>query len=137
MTGVPADVAVIRIQNALSGVDQWSAVEMSKLLLIQMQSMTELFQREFERTLDPKMAEVLTKNVKAVSDHYMKMRELAIKEEGLIGEQQRQLLRLFMEMAYVPVREWVADTFDARPDQLTEMDKIFVEAMKDKNNETR
>lgn len=137
MTGVPADVAVIRIQNALSGVDQWSATEMSKLLLIQMQSMTELFQREFERTLDPKMAEVLTKNVKAVSDHYMKMRELAIKEEGLIGEQQRQLLRLFMEMAYVPVREWVADTFDARPDQLTEMDKIFVEAMKDKNNETR
>lgn len=137
MTGVPADVAVIRIQNALSGVDQWSAVEMSKLLLIQMQSMTELFQREFERTLDPKMAEVLTKNVKAVSDHYMKMRELAIKEEGLIGEQQRQLLRLFMEMAYVPVREWVADTFDARPDQLTEMDKIFVQAMKDKNNETR
>lgn len=137
ITGLDPAECLMRVRNTLASIDQWSATEMSKLILIQMQDILNVFKDEFDRSPNPRMADAVAKNLKNISEHYMKMRELTLKEEGLLGEMQSQMLKLYIELAYNPVRAYVGKKFNATSQELDEMDAVFVNAMKEADSGTR
>lgn len=137
ITGLDAAECLVRVRNSLSAIDQWTPTEMSKLILLQMQEMLAQFKSAFEKKPTAQMADSVAKSLKNISDHYLKMRDLTIREEGIIGEQQKQILKLLLELAYNPVRDWVAREFGATPAQLDDMDAIFVQALREADNGSR
>ena len=136
-TGLDPFECVDRLKYVLTSMDIWSATEMSKIILVQMQELLGDLRDAFDSDPDPRMATALASAMKNVSEHYMKMRDLAMREEEIIGKQQEKILRLMIENAYNPVRSWVEERFNATPQDLEDMDDVFVGALRRADSGTR
>lgn len=137
VTGLDPFECIARLKYVLESMDTWSPTEMSKIILVQMQDVLGRLQDAFDENRDPRMASAVAASLKGISDHYMRMRELAMREDEVIGKHQEKILRLMIENAYNPVRDWVARKFDASPDTLLEMDDVFVGALRRADSGTR
>lgn len=122
-----------RIRHIINSIDQWTAIEMSKIIMLQMQDVLGTIKNRMEsNSASPEWAETTVKTLKTVSDHYMKMRELTLKETELIGDTQMRGLKMLMESAYQPLRAHLADTY---PDvNLHEVDMVFISALRQAND---
>lgn len=129
---IGADPVVVarRIRMIIGAVDQWSALEMSKIIMLQMQDvMATIKQRMEADPYNEAWADTTVKTLKTVSDHYMKMRELALKETEMIGDSQLRGLKLLMESAYTPMRQYITDNYPEV--NVTTMDNIFINSLRE------
>ena len=129
---IGADPVVIarRLREIITAVDQWSALDMSKLIMLQMQETLGTIKGRMEHNkTDAQWAETTTRMLKTVSEHYMKMRELALRETEMIGDAQMKGLKLLLESAYQPMRAYITETY---PDvDMTVADNIFINSLRE------
>ena len=118
-----------RLRHIVNSIDMWSAVEMSKIIMLQMQDVLGTIKSRMEsQATSTEWAETTVKTLKAVSDHYMKMRELTLKETELIGDAQMRGLKMLLESAYQPLRAFLGEKY---PDMdLQEIDMVFISALR-------
>ena len=122
-----------RIRQILDSVDQWSAVEMSKIIMLQMQDVLGFIKSRMENSpADAQWADATVKTLKTVSEHYMKMREITLKEVELLGHAQMRGMKMLFEAAYQPLREHLADYYPEV--YLQQVDRIFIESLGRANN---
>lgn len=126
-----ADPVVIarRLREIISAVDQWSALDMSKIIMLQMQeTLGNIKDRMDSNKNDVKWAEASTQMLKTVSEHYMKMRDLALKETELISDAQMKGLKVLLESAYQPMRSYIVETYPNV--DMSVADDIFISALR-------
>lgn len=127
--GVDPIVVSQRVYQIINSVDQWTATEMSKIIMIQMQdTMGTIKDRMEDRVYDVEWAEASVKMLKTISDHYMKMRDLSLKETELLGDVQLRGLKLLMEAAYQPMRDYITDNYPEV--NITTVDNIFIDSLR-------
>lgn len=129
---IGADPVVIarRLREIITAVDQWSALDMSKLIMLQMQETLGTIKDRMEHNkTDAQWAETTTRMLKTVSEHYMKMRELALRETEMIGDAQMKGLKLLLESAYQPMRAYITETYPEV--DMTVVDNIFINSLRE------
>ena len=130
VTGIDPVVVARRIHEILDGIDYWSSLEMSKIIMLQMQEMMgSIKERMDDSWTDPDWAETGVKMIKTISDHYMKMRELALKETEKMGEAQLRAVKYLMEAAYQPLRDHLTDNYPGV--DIVQVDRVFINALRD------
>lgn len=126
--GVPAAQAMKRVRDIINSIDQWTAVEMSKIIMLQMQDVLGYIKKRMEGSSEVEWSDSTVRMLKAVSDHYMKMRELTIKENELIGDAQLRGMKILIEESYQPLRNHLAEN---NPEvDLDELDRVFIHALR-------
>lgn len=132
-TGLDPTVVARRIHEILEGIDYWSSLEMSKIIMLQMQEMMGSIKERMDKNWgDSDWAETGVKMIKNISDHYMKMRELALKETEQMGEAQLRAVKYLMEAAYQPLRDHLTDNYPAV--DIVQVDHVFINALRDASN---
>ena len=122
-----------RLRHIVNSVDMWTAVEMSKIIMFQMQDVLSTIKARMEaQPANAEWAEATLKTLKTVSEHHNKMRELSLKETELIGDAQMRGLKMLLEAAYQPLRVYIAEAY---PDvNLSELDQVFITALRQAND---
>ena len=129
-TGLDPVVVARRIHEILDGIDYWSSLEMSKIIMLQMQEMMGSIKERMDAAWgDSDWAETAVKMIKTISDHYMKMRELSLKETEKMGEAQLRAVKYLMEAAYQPLRDHLTDYYPAV--DIVQVDQVFINALRD------
>ena len=122
-----------RLRHIVNSIDMWSAVEMSKIIMLQMQEMMGSIKERMDASWgDSDWAETGVKMIKNISDHYMKMRELALKETDQMGQAQLRAVKYLMEAAYQPLRDHLTDNYPAV--DIVQVDHVFINALRDASN---
>lgn len=126
--GIPAAQAMKRVRDIINSIDQWTAVEMSKIIMLQMQDVLGYIKKRMENSSEVEWSDSTVRMLKAVSDHYMKMRELTIKENELIGDAQLRGMKVLIEETYQPLRSHLGEH---NPEvDLEELDRVFIHALR-------